>query len=75
MLYEYGKAVVKERTQPREHAELSRYLRLEYGPETGPAYFLANGAQRKSRKGRWTPRLSRKLFGKPDRALAADGGR
>ncbi len=44
MLYEYGKAVVKERTNPRELAELSKYLRMEYGEGTGPGYILAGMA-------------------------------
>ncbi len=53
MNLEYGKAVVKERTNPQQYAELSRYLRMEYGPGTGPGYFLrelANG-ESPSRKG------------------------
>ncbi len=40
MQQEYGKAVVKERTNPQQYAELSRYLRMEYGPSTGPGFLL-----------------------------------
>ncbi len=52
MQHEYGKAVVKHRTNPQHYAELARYLRMEYGPGTGPGYFLkevVNGT--KTRKG------------------------
>ncbi len=52
MLGEYGKAVVRERRSPQHYAELSRYLRMEYGPGTGPGYLLqemANGTE--TRKG------------------------
>lgn len=54
MQAEYGKAVVRERTNSRQLAELTRYLRTEYGPGTGPGYFfaeLADGARtRKARR-------------------------
>ncbi len=52
MQHGYGKAVVKERNSPQHYAELSRYLRMEYGPGTGPGYFLremADGTE--TRKG------------------------
>ncbi|MFQ5837883.1 MAG: hypothetical protein ACE5HJ_03780 [Thermoplasmata archaeon] len=55
MQHEYGKAVIRERTRPRHLAELANYLRMEYGPATGPGYFMAemaNGSRRPRRRRR-----------------------
>ncbi len=54
MQAEYGRAVVRERTNPKQLAELARYLRMEYGPGTGPGYFfaeLADGARTRKAEG------------------------
>ncbi len=40
MMYRYGTAVVEERTQPRNLAELRHYLRMEYGLGTEPGFLL-----------------------------------
>ncbi len=72
MQHEYGKAVVKERASPQQYAELSRYLRMEYGPGTGPGYFLkevADGTE--SRKGLAARTYS--ALAKAMRALANSG--
>ncbi len=54
MHYEYSKAEVKTRTKPQHMAELSRYLRTEYGPGTEPGYFFAElaGKTREARRGK-----------------------
>lgn len=47
MMNLYGQAVVEERLKPRRLAELAGYVRMEYGPNTGPGFLLAamaNGA-------------------------------
>ncbi len=40
MMHGYGRAVVEERTQPRNLAELRHYLRMEYGLGTEPGFLL-----------------------------------
>lgn len=50
MMDRYGKAVVEERVKPRHLAEVARYLRMEYGPGTGPGYLLAESADGSRRK-------------------------
>ena len=40
MMDRYGRAVVEERTQPRNLAELRSYLRMEYGLGTEPGFLL-----------------------------------
>ncbi len=45
MLYQYGKAVLEERTRPGHLDSLARYLRLEYGEGTEPSWLLANGTR------------------------------
>lgn len=75
MQHGYGRAVVEERSNPRHYAELSRYLRMEYGPGTGPGYFmreLANGAS-PSRKGLAARAFS--ALAKAVRTLAPNNGR
>ncbi len=50
MMNLYGQAVVEERLKPRRLAELAGYVRMEYGPATGPGFLLAamaNGADGK----------------------------
>ena len=46
MMNRYGKAVVEERTQPRNLAELRNYLRMEYGLGTEPGVLLREAAWR-----------------------------
>ena len=41
----YGRAVVEERTQPRNLAELRHYLRMEYGLGTEPGFLLREAAE------------------------------
>ncbi len=45
MMDRYGTAVVEERTQPRNLAELRNYLRMEYGLGTEPGFLLREAAQ------------------------------
>ena len=47
----YGRAVVEERIQPQNLAELRHYLRMEYGLGTEPGFLL-----RESDKGATRPR-------------------
>lgn len=72
----YGKAVVEERTNPRQLAELSRYLRMEYGPGTGPGALLAevNGRSR-SRKAEKGSNGVLRVFRRIVKALLANNGR
>lgn len=51
MLYEYGKAVVQERTVPRRLASVAQYLHLEYGQGTEPSWLLANGVAEAAQTG------------------------
>lgn len=71
---EYGKAVVQERTKPQHLAELARYLRMEYGPGTGPGYFfaeMADGARtRKAEKTNGVVNALRRVV----RALSGNNG-
>lgn len=73
MQAEYGKAVVEQRTKPQHLAELARYLRMEYGPGTGPGYFfaeLADGARgRKAKRTNGVVNALRKVV----RALTGNG--
>jgi hypothetical protein len=49
MMDRYGSAVVEERTQPQNLAELRSYLRMEYGLGIAPGFLLrevADGARR-----------------------------
>ncbi len=74
---EYGKAVLEERRHPPHLAELSRYLRMEYGPGTGPGYLyaaMADGARR-TKRGRRTPGRVLRTLSKVVRALLPGNGR
>lgn len=46
MLYEYGRAVMEERTRPRQLGELAHYVRLEYGAGTEPEFVLVDDVKR-----------------------------
>ncbi len=78
MQQEYGKAVVEERTRPQHLAELARYVRLEYGPGTGPGYFLAemaDGARRSRKRGRGTLKGVLHTLSKGVRVLLRNNGK
>lgn len=76
MLDRYGRAVVEERTKPQGLTELARYLRMEYGPGTEPAAFMAEAArtQPSRKEGRILGRAIRAL-GRAARALIPSNGR
>lgn len=42
---DHGKAVIEERTQPQNLAELRNYLRREYGLGTEPGYLRREAAE------------------------------
>lgn len=71
---EYGKAVVEERIHPRKHAELSRYLRWEYGPGTGPGALLTQLANDRARKDNGVGARVLKTLARALRTLAANDG-
>lgn len=77
-MQEYGKAVVEERTRPQHLAELSRYLRMEYGPSTGPGYVfaeMANGARKSRKRGKRAARRVLKTLSRAARALVPNNGK
>ncbi len=78
MQQEYGKAVVYDKTHPRHLAELSRYLRMEYGPGTEPYYLLAelaDGARRPRKRGKRASKGVLNALLKAVRALLPNNGR
>ncbi|MFQ6012570.1 MAG: hypothetical protein ACE5LS_02875 [Thermoplasmata archaeon] len=50
MMDRYGRAVVEERTQPQNLAELRNYLRMEFGLGTEPGYLLKREAAERARR-------------------------
>jgi hypothetical protein len=78
MMEVYGRAVIEERLQPRQFAEIAAYVRREYGPGVGPGFLLAgiaNGAAGGPRKRRI--RVSRgviRTLAKAMKALVNGGG-
>ncbi len=66
MMDRYGSAVVEERTQPQNLAELRHYLRMEYGLGTEPGFLLRGAADgdRRPRHG------IRQAIGRMVRAMA-----
>ncbi len=51
-MWDYGNAVVKERTQPQNLAELRNYLRMEFGLGTEPGYLSKREAAEGPRRPR-----------------------
>ncbi len=51
-MWDYGNAVVKERTQPQNLAELRNYLRMEFGLGTEPGYLSKREGAEGSRRPR-----------------------
>ncbi len=61
MMEAYGRAVIEERLNPRQFAEIASFVRLEYGRKIGPGFLLADawnaaaaGKPRKRRQGSMT---------------------
>ncbi len=78
MMDGYGRAVVEERTQPQNLADLRHYLRMEYGLGTEPGFLLreaTDGARRpRNRISRVFSRVVR-VLGRVMGAQAASNGR
>ncbi|MFQ5908614.1 MAG: hypothetical protein ACE5JE_07310 [Thermoplasmata archaeon] len=78
MMEEYARAVVMERTQPRNLAELRNYLRGEYGLGTEPGFLLPGAAAETPRLRDRVGRVLRQVVGVLSRAArtqAASRGR
>ncbi len=78
MMDRYGSAVVEERTQPRNLAELRNYLRMEYGLGTEPGFLLreaADGARRPRNRIRRAFGQVVRVLGRVMGAQAASNGR
>ncbi len=78
MMDRYGSAVVEERTQPRNLAELRNYLRMEYGLGTEPGILLretADGARRPRNRIRRAFGRAVRVLARVARAQAASNGR
>ncbi len=78
MMDRYGTAVVEERTQPQNLAELRHYLRMEYGLGTEPGFLLrevgAGAARPRHRIRRAVSRMVRAVT-RAMRAQATGNGR
>ncbi len=78
MMDRYGRAVVEERTQPQNLAELRRYLRMEYGLGTEPGFLLRDvreGATRPRHRIRQTVSRMVRAVTRVMRAQATGNGR